>query len=130
VIRRACLLPVVLLLAGCNGGTVDRQDVTKDGEALDSMSCEATLIAEGVARGKVTATFAREQSAVLRVQSSNLADALARRPVASGLDQTVQALDRRAARLAALLQRLHDHAGDRVTAARLEQAFKQFGKCK
>ena len=88
------------------------------------------LLAQGVAQDRTTTTFTREQAAVLRVQTSNEADALARRPAAPGLEQRARALSKRAARLAALLQRLHDHAGDRAVGADLERAFKKFGNCK
>ena len=128
--RRLLLVAAALFLAGCNGGTIDRQDLTKNAGTLDSISCEATLLAQGVAHERTTATFTREQAAVLRVQTSNEADAFARRPAAAGLEQRARALSKRAARLAALLQRLHDHAGDRTVGAELESAFKTFGKCK
>jgi hypothetical protein len=125
-------LPVVAMvfLAGCNGGTIDRQDLTKNSGTLDSISCEAMLLAQGVAQDRTTATFTREQAAVLRVQTSNEADALARRPAAPGLAQRARSLSKRAARLAVLLQRLHDHPGDRLVGAELARAFKRFGDCK
>ena len=88
------------------------------------------LVAQGVARGRITATFTREQAAVLRVQTSNEADAFARRQAAPGLERRARALSKRAAQLAALLQRLHDHPGDRAAGVELEGAFKKFGKCK
>lgn len=130
MILRALLVVAVLFLVGCNGGTVDRQDLTKNSGTLDSISCEATLIARAVAQDRTTTSFTREQSAVLRVQASNEADALARRPAALGLEQRARSLSKRAARLAALLQRLHDHPGDRAAGADLEHAFKKFGNCK
>lgn len=129
MIGRALLLCAALLLVGCNGGTVDRQDLSKDSGSLDSMACEGMVIAQGVARGRVTATFTREQSAVLRVQSSNLEDALRRRPVANGLEARVRAQADRAGRLAALLQRLHDRAADRATGRELAHTFKKIGMC-
>jgi hypothetical protein len=125
-------LPVIaaLFLVGCNGGTIDRQDLTKNSETLDSISCEAMLLARGVAQDRTTATFTREQAAVLRVQASNEADAFDRRPAASGLEERARALSKRAARLARLLQQLHDHPDDRARGADLEGAFKKFGDCK
>jgi phage gp29-like protein len=127
---RVLALVAALFLAGCNGGTIDRQDLAKNSGTLDSISCEAMLIARSVAGDRTTTTFTREQSAVLRVQTSNEADAFARRPAAVGLGPRARALSRRGARLATLLQRLHDHAGDRAVGAQLERAFKTFGKCK
>jgi hypothetical protein len=87
------------------------------------------LLAQGVAQDRTTTTFTREQAAVLRVQASNEADAFARRPPAAGLEQRARSLAKRAARLASLLQRLHDHPSDRVVAADLERAFKRFANC-
>jgi hypothetical protein len=130
MILRALPLLAALFLVGCNGGTIDRQDLTKNSGTLDSMSCEAMLLAQGVAEDRTTATFTREQAAVLRVQASNEADAFKRRPAAPGLEQRARALSKRAARLAALLQRLHDHPGDRTAGVELERAFKKFGECK
>jgi uncharacterized lipoprotein len=127
---RALPVIAVLLLAGCNGGTIDRQDLTKNSETLDSISCEAMLLAQGVADDRTLTTFTREEAATLRVQASNEADAFARRPAAPGLEQRARALSKRAGRLAALLQRLHDHAGDRAVGAELERAFKKTGDCK
>jgi hypothetical protein len=43
------------------------------------MACEGALLAHDIARGKTTVYFAREQAEELRIQSSNLADALAKR---------------------------------------------------
>jgi hypothetical protein len=128
--RRALPVVAALFLVGCNGGTIDRQDVTNNSATLDSISCEAMLLAQGMAQGRVTAIFTREQAAVLRVQTSNEADAFARRPAAAGLEQRARAVSKRATKLAALLQRLHDHAGERAVGAELERAFKTFGKCR
>ena len=73
--------------------------------------CCSRRASRGIGRRR---PFTREQAAVLRVQTSNEADALARRPAAPGFEQRARALSRRAARLAALLQRLHDHPADRA----------------
>jgi hypothetical protein len=130
MMRRVAGLIAVLFLVGCNGGTIDRQDLTKNSSTLDSIACEAMLLAQGVAENRTTATFTREQAAVLRVQASNESDAFARRPAAAGLEQRARALSARAGRLAELLQRLHDRSGDRAVGADLERAFKRFGHCK
>jgi hypothetical protein len=128
--KRALPVLAAIVLAGCNGGTIDRQDLSKNSGTLDSIACEAMLVAQGVARGRTTVAFTREQAAVLRVQTSNEADAFARRPAASGLEQRARALSKRARRLAVLLQRLHDHPGDSAVGAQLAASFKTFGKCK
>jgi hypothetical protein len=123
----ACLL--VVALTGCNGGTVDRHALTNDGATLDSITCEGALLAGDVARGRTTATFAREQAEVLRVQSSNFADALATRRTVSAIERRVREKSKQAAALAAVLQRLHDHASDRAVGAAVSTALRKLGHC-
>jgi hypothetical protein len=117
------------LLAGCNGGTVDRHALTNDAASVDSMACEGALLAHDVAAGKTTAFFAREQAEELRIQSSNLAGALAKRKALASIEQRVRAKSREAARLSAILQRLHNHPSDRGIAASVEQRLKKLGGC-
>jgi hypothetical protein len=118
-----------LALAGCNGGTVDRHALTNDASTLDSIACEGALLAHDVARGRTTTYFAREQAEELRIQSSNLADALSRRKTASGIEQKVRKKAEEAATLAATLQRLHDHPADRAVGAAVESVLEQMGSC-
>ena len=47
-----CVLAVVV--AGCNGGTVDRHALTNDAATLDSIACEGALLAGDVARRRTT----------------------------------------------------------------------------
>src|SRR5690349_6642654 len=103
------VLLVVLLLAGCNGGTVDRHALTNDASTIGSLNCEGWLLARAVVRDRVTSVYAREQAAALQVQASNLADALGRRPTEGGLERRVRAAGRDASVLARRLQSLHDH---------------------
>ena len=77
-IARVTVVVAALALAGCNGGTVDKQALTNDSSTLDSIACEGSLLAHDVARGRTTKFFAREQAEELRIQSSNFADALSR----------------------------------------------------
>jgi hypothetical protein len=119
-----------MLLAGCNGGTVDRHALTNDAATIDSMACEGALLAHDVAQGKTTAFFAREQAEELRIQSSNLADALGRRKALASIEQKVRAKSREAAKLAEILERLHDHPSDRGAAMSVEQQLKNIGGCR
>ena len=52
-----CLAVVLtaVVLAGCNGGTVDRHALTNDAATIGSINCEAWLLARAVARDRVTA---------------------------------------------------------------------------
>lgn len=127
--RRIAPLLAVLVLAGCNGGTVDRHALTNDAATLDSISCEGALVANGVARGRTTAFYAREQAEELAVQSANLADALARRPTTPSIEARVRAKSRDAAKVSAVLWRLNAHADDRDVGAQVEQSLKKAGDC-
>ena len=129
VARRLIPLVAVVALAGCNGGTVDRHALTNDAATLDSIACEGAVVANGVARGRTTVFFAREQAEELQIQAANLADALGRRPTAPGLETRVRQKAKDAAAIAALLQHLHDHPSDRGAGATLEQALKKAGHC-
>ena len=125
----APLLAASLLLAGCNGGTVDRHALTNDAATLDSIACEGALLAGDVARGRSTTYFAREQANVLRQQSSNLADALSKRKTVPSIERRVRAKARHAAVLAAVLERLHDHPSDHTVGAEVERRLHALGSC-
>jgi predicted outer membrane protein len=127
--KRVVLVVVALALAGCNGGTVDRHALTRDASTLDSIACEGALLAHDVARGRTTAYFAREQAEELRIQSSNLADALSRRKTVPGIEQKVRKKAKDAARLASTLQRLHDHPTEQAVGTTVEQELKKAGGC-
>jgi hypothetical protein len=128
-VRRAAAVVFVLFVAGCNGGTVDPHALTKDASTVDSINCEAALLADATARHRATVFFVREQAEELHLQSSNLAHALSIRPTSPGIEQRVRAKAADARTLAARLQRLHDHPGDRSVGARLESEFKRAGRC-
>jgi CRP-like cAMP-binding protein len=129
-VRVLLLAVVALLLAGCNGGTVDRHALTNDAAKLDSIACEGALLAEGVARGRTTTAFAGEQAEELRIQASNFADALSRRKALASIERRVRAKARHAATLAAALERLNAHPSDRAVGAAVARELKQLGKCK
>jgi hypothetical protein len=129
LVRTLALFAAAAVLAGCNGGTVDRHALTNDASTIDSINCEAWLVARAAARGDVTSYYAREQAEELHLQAANLADALGRRPTATGLKQRVRAKARDAAQLAALLQRLHDHSTAKAVSERLAQQFMRAGNC-
>jgi len=129
ILRAVVLAVLVALVAGCNGGTVDRHALTNDAATLDSIACEGALLARNGAAGKTTAYYAREQAEELRIQASNLADALARRPALASIEARVRAKARLAARLATILQRLHDHPSDRGVARTVEARLTKLGGC-
>jgi hypothetical protein len=126
---RTVPLVALVFLAGCNGGTVDRHALENDRKTLDSIACEGALIADGVARGRTTAIYARVQADELRIQASNFADALASRKTVPSIERQVRETSREAARLADALQRLHDHPADRTVGADVERALERTGEC-
>ena len=128
-VRVLAAVVAVSVMAGCNGGTVDRHALTNDAATIDSMSCEGALLARDVARGRTTRFFAREQAEELQIQASNLADALSSRKALSSIEQRVREKAKDAAALAATLHRLHDHPSDRAVAAEVERALKRMGGC-
>jgi hypothetical protein len=127
--RRAPLALAVLLLAGCNGGTVDRHALTKDAETIDSLACEGALLAHDASKGASTTYFVRVHADALRAEASHLADALSERPTSPGIERRVRAKAKDAAAVASVLSRLHHHPSDREVAARAERALKRAGKC-
>ena len=122
-----CVFAVVV--AGCNGGTVDRHALTRDVATLDSVACEGAMLARDVARGRTTTYFAREQAEELRIQSSNFADALSRRKTVPSIERRVREEAKHAALLAVVLQRLHDHPSDRAVGAVVARSLKKLGSC-
>ena len=127
--RVIVLVVSVVIVAGCNGGTVDRHALTNDAATIDSVACEGALLAHNVAEGKTTSNYTREQAEELEIQSSNLADALAKRPALSSIEQKVRAKAKDAAELAAVLQRLQDSPSDRDVAATVERRLTRLGDC-
>lgn len=123
------LVVLAVAVAGCNGGTVDRHALTNDAATLDSIACEGALLAGDVARGRTTAYFAREQAEELRIQASNLADALSKRKAISSIEQRVRAKATHAAKLAATLQRLHDSPSNHAVGVEVERRLKRLGRC-
>jgi hypothetical protein len=118
-----------LLLAGCNGGTVDRHALTNDAATIGSINCEAWLLGRATARGRTTTEYTGEQAEELGIQAANFADALARRPTSPGLEKRVRKKAGDAAVLARRLRRLQQHPGDRSLAGDLAARFQQAGGC-
>ena len=122
-------LVVVSALVGCNGGTVDRHALTNDSSTLDSIACEGALLAADVARGRTTSFYAREQAEELGIQSSNLANALAKREALPSIERAVRAKARHAATLTAVLRQLQDHPSDRSVGAVVARRLTRLGGC-
>ena len=118
----ACVL--VLVLAGCNGGTVDRHALKRDAEKVGSLATEGELLANDVSKGASTKYFARVHAKELSRASSDLADALAERPTSTGITPEVRRLSKLAAKVSDELERLHLHPTDREVAKSLKLPLK------
>jgi hypothetical protein len=129
LLRLLAIAASAVLLVGCNGGTVDRHALTNDAATLDSIACEGALLAHNAARGKTIANFTREQAEELAIQSSNLADALAKRPVLAAIEPKVRAKAKHAARVSDILNRLQSSPSDRDAAATVERQLTKLGGC-
>ena len=129
-VRGAALLALTAGLAGCNGGTVDRHALAQDGDAVDSLACEGTLLADDVASGDSTRFFVRVHVGALARRASNFEDALAERPTLEQIEPRVRALGRRAGRIATLLDELHRRPTDRNAARRLAAELSREGDCR
>ena len=123
----ACLL--LLLLAGCNGGTVDRHALKQDSDAIDSLACEGALLARGVVDGDTTLYFARVHSGELAQRASNFEDALSERPTLAPIRAKVRAEARHAGAIADLLDELHRHPSDGDVAGRVRKKLERAGEC-
>jgi hypothetical protein len=129
-VRGAALLALTAALAGCNGGTVDRHALGKDGDAVDSLACEGALLADDVASGDSTTFFVRVHGGALEQRASNFEDALSERPTLEQIEPQVRALGRRAGRIATLLDELHHRPSDRSAARGLADQLSREGDCR
>ncbi|MEP6976970.1 MAG: hypothetical protein ABI948_02835 [Thermoleophilia bacterium] len=111
------------LLSGCNGGTVDKQALTKDAGSIASLATEGSLFAGEVAKGESTGPYTRIQSDNLGTLAANLADSLGRRKTSPGLEFKVRTAANLAAQVAEQFKALHDHPTDRAVARSVQHAF-------
>ena len=129
--RMACLrrspllgaLLAALVLAGCNGGTVDEQALTKDAETIDSLATEGGLLAHEAAVGESTGPFTRVQSQTLGREASNLSDALGKRSTSPGIETKVRSAAKLAGLVARQFELLHRHPTDRAVARSVQVAL-------
>jgi hypothetical protein len=115
------LAVLVLALAGCNGGTVDKHALQRDAENVASLASEGGLLADDVSRGRSTKYFVRVHAKELSRKASNLEDALAERPTTPGITSDVRKLSKLAGKVSRELERLHLHPTDRGVAVSLKE---------
>jgi hypothetical protein len=117
----AALGLLVLLLSGCNGGTVDKHALKRDAENVASLASEGGLLSDDVSRGRSTKYFVRVHAKELSVKASNLENALAKRPTSPGITSDVRKLSKLAGKVSRELERLHLHPTDRGVAVSLKK---------
>ena len=121
---RVGLALLVLALAGCNGGTVDKHALKRDAEKVGSLATEGELMANDVSKGASTKHFVRVYAKELSGAAADFEDSLAKRPTSPGITSDVRKLSKLAGKLSRELERLHLHPTDRNVAERLKQPLK------
>jgi predicted outer membrane protein len=119
-----CVVVLALLavvVAGCNGGTVDKHALKRDAEKVGSLAIEGELLANDVSKGASAKYFARVHAKELSQAAADLADALGKRPTSPGITPDVRRLSRLAGKVSTQLEQLHLHPTDRRVAQSLEQ---------
>jgi hypothetical protein len=123
--RRVVVLALLaVVVAGCNGGTVDKHALKRDAEKVGSLASEGELLANDMSKGASTKYFARVHAKELSRAAADLADALGKRPTSPGITPDVRKLSRLAAKVSGQLEQLHLHPTDRRIARSLEQPLK------
>jgi hypothetical protein len=125
----AVLALIVLLLAGCNGGTVDQHALDKDSEAIDSLACEGALLADEIAHTASHTPFSRVHAGELYTRAANFQDALSTRPTTPGIEKAVREEARKAGAIADLFDQLASDPSNPQLAATLRPKFQQQGGC-
>ena len=127
-VRRLSLLVLLVpLLGACNGGTVDLHALSNDSDAIDSLACEGSLLANQVVQGASTSPFTRVHAGELSTRASNFADALSERPTSPGIERAVRREAATAGRIAGLLDDLSQNPTDSERAAVLKTQLEQAG---
>ena len=127
--KRLTFVLACIACTGCNGGTVDRHALAKDGEAIDSLACEGRLLARDLADSDTTMRFARVHAGELRQRASNFEDALSERPTAGGIEGSVRSQARKAGRIARLLESLERAPDDEANAREAAASLQNEGDC-
>jgi hypothetical protein len=127
--RLGLLLLLTLLLAACNGGTVDLHALKNDSEAIDSLSCEGALLANQVAHDATTSAFTQIHAGELALRASNFEDALSHRPTTPGIEKAVRTEAAKAGKVAGLLGELESDPTDSQRAVELKGQLEREGGC-
>jgi hypothetical protein len=108
----------LLALSGCGGGgTLSKQELQKQYEAIQSLAAEGALVADGAADGRATETFVSVHSLYLSEAAQKVETDLRS---ANGPQQAVSL----ARRVAEDLDRLHEEPDNPVLARRLSKQLQ------
>jgi hypothetical protein len=108
----------VLALSGCGGGgTLSKEELQKQYEAIQSLAAEGALVADGVADDRTTETFVAVHSQYLSEAARKVETDLRS---GNGPQQAVSL----ARRVAEDLDRLHEEPDDPVLARRLSEQLQ------
>jgi hypothetical protein len=108
----------LLALSGCGGGgTLSKEELQKQYEAIQSLAAEGALVADGVADDRTTETFVAVHSQYLSEAAGKVETDLRS---ANGPEQAVSL----AGRVADDLNRLHEEPDDPALAHRLSEQLK------
>jgi hypothetical protein len=121
VVARVALALLVLALAGCNGGTVDKHALKRDAEKVGSLATEGELLANDVSKGSSTENFARVHAQELSGAAASFESSLAKRPTSPGITSDVRKLSKLAGKVARELEQLQLHPTDSKVAESLKQ---------
>jgi hypothetical protein len=116
---------LVVVLSGCNGGTVDKHALKRDAEKVGSLASEGGLLANDVSKGRSTKYFVRVHAQELARAASDLQGSLGKRPTSPGITADVRKLSRLAGKVSRELAQLHLHPTNRTVARSLEQPLEE-----
>jgi hypothetical protein len=109
----------VLALSGCGGGTLSKEELQKQNEAIQSLASEGALVADGVADDRTTETFVAVHSQYLseaaRKVETDLRSGNGPQPAVSLARQVADDLDR-----------LHEEPDDPALARRLSEQLQAY----
>jgi hypothetical protein len=116
---------LVLVLSGCNGGTVDKHALKRDAEKVGSLASEGGLLSNDASKGRSTKYFVRVHAQELARAASNLQGSLRKRPTSPGITADVRKLSRLGGKVSRELAQLHLHPTNRTVARSVEQRLEE-----
>jgi hypothetical protein len=119
----ALVVAIAAALSGC--GTLDRDAVQTNIQAVESAAAEGALVAHEVERGRTLRSFSSIRTAELHKVAMNASQALQETPAESGLGASARRGAALGDRVRGLLERLHNRPTDRALARNVRSALEQ-----